>query len=132
MGQSEEAPAEIDTGLLDRFVDAFHRYDVPALTQLLRDDAVMSMPPASLWFQGPESIGAWLSGPGIGCRGSKLLPVAVCGTRGFAHYKPHADGGHHAWSLIVLEGDGAKLRQLTYFLDTAANFPRFGLPLSLG
>lgn len=131
LGQAEEAPREIDTGLLDRFVDAFHRYDVPALTQLLRDDAVMSMPPASLWFHGPETIGAWLSGPGSGCRGSKLLPVEVCGTRGFAQYKPNARGELHAWALIVLRAEGAQLAEMTYFLDTAAVFPRFNLPLTL-
>lgn len=117
--------------LLDRYVDAFHRYDVPALTQLLCDDAVMSMPPLSRWFRGPAPIGDWLSGPGIGCKGSRLLPVDVCGSRGFAQYRAHSEGGHRPWSLIVLAAEGAQLAQLTYFLETAALFPRFGLPLSL-
>jgi RNA polymerase sigma-70 factor (ECF subfamily) len=37
------APEE--EALVDRYVDAFHRYDVDALVSLLRQDAVMSMPP---------------------------------------------------------------------------------------
>ena len=127
----ETAPQKIDADLLDRYVDAFHRYDVPALTQLLREDAVMSMPPASLWFRGRASIAAWLVGPGLGCRGSRLVPVDVCGTRGFAQYRPRAEGGHQAWALIVLRGEGSQFREMTYFLDTAAFFPRFGLSLTL-
>ncbi len=112
--------------LLDRYVDAFHRYDVPALTQLLRDDAVMSMPPLSLWFRGPAPIGDWFSGPGIGCAGSLLLPVEVCGSPGFAQYKPSEDG-HRPWALIVLRGDD-RIAEQTFFLDVEAIFPRFGLP----
>lgn len=125
------APAELDADLLDRFVEAFHRYDIPALTQLLRDDAVMSMPPLSLWFRGREAIGDWLLGPGLGCRGSRLLPVDVCGGRGFAQYRPRPEGGHQAWALIVLQGEGSQLKEMTYFLDTASIFPRFALPQTL-
>ena len=46
--------------LLDRYVDAFHRYDVDDLVALLREDATLSMPPYTLWLQGPDTIKAWL------------------------------------------------------------------------
>lgn len=133
-GQSSDLSTplpETSAALLDRYVDAFHRYDVPALTQLLRDDAVMSMPPLSLWFRGPGPIGDWLSGPGIRCTGSRLVPVDVCGTRGFGQYRANPDGGYLPWALIVLRAEGDRLAELTFFLETAAIFPRFGLPLAL-
>src|SRR5215213_2639984 len=40
--------------LLERYVDAFERYDMTALVQLLRDDVVLSMPPFDLWLEGPD------------------------------------------------------------------------------
>src|SRR5688572_28064672 len=62
--------SDVHASLLDRYVDAFERYDVDALTNLLREDATLSMPPYSLWLQGHEPIRKWLLGRGIGCRGS--------------------------------------------------------------
>lgn len=121
-----------DEALLGRYLDAFLRYDVPALTGLLREDAVMSMPPASLWFSGPAPIGDWLAGPGLACRGSRMTPVEVSGTPGFAQYRKNTEGdGYTAWALIVLDTVGDRIGTMTYFLDVAEHFPRFGLPLEL-
>ena len=68
--------------LLARYVDAFERYDMTALA-LLRDDAVISMPPHDLWLQGSDQVIGWIVGPGHGCEGSKLVPVLANGTAGF-------------------------------------------------
>ena len=129
------APRPIDPLLVERFVDAFERYDVLALTQLLRDDAVMSMPPLSIWLEGPAAIGAWLEGRGKGCRGSRLVPTAANGQIAFGQYRVGASPGapHTPWALVVLDAapDGQRIESLTYFLDTATVFPRFGLPLEL-
>ncbi len=94
--------------LLARYVDAFERYDMTALAQLLRDDVVISMPPHDLWLQGiPEVIG-WMEGPGHGCAGSKLIPLQVNGTAGFASYKPAPSGRLEPWAIQVIEvKDGA-------------------------
>ncbi len=73
--------------LLSQYVDAFERYDMDALIKLLRDDAVLSMPPFALWLRGPQEVVDWMLGPGIGCRGSRLIPIAVNGTAGFGSYK---------------------------------------------
>ena len=74
-----------------------------ALAALLRDDVVISMPPHDLWLQGiPEVIG-WMDGPGHGCAGSKLIPVSVNGTAGFASYKPAAPGRWEPWAIQVIE-----------------------------
>jgi RNA polymerase sigma-70 factor (ECF subfamily) len=115
--------------LLDRYVDAFERYDMDALTSLLRDDASWSMPPYRLWLQTHDDIRAWCLGPGIGCRGSRLVPVEANGSPAFAQYKPAPGGGGlEPWSLQVLELSGGRISGITFFLATEQLFPLFGLP----
>jgi RNA polymerase sigma-70 factor (ECF subfamily) len=130
---SDAAPLSSEQStLLERYVDAFHRYDVDALAGLLRDDATLSMPPYTLWLQGPEAIRAWLLGRGCGCRGSRLVPTAACGLPAFAQYRSNgSEGGYHAWALLVLELAGNKIAAWNAFLDTERLFPLFGLPLQL-
>lgn len=118
--------------LLDRYVDAFHRYDVEGLVSLLRDDATFSMPPFTLWLQGSDPVRQWLLGPGSGCRGSKLLPVAASGSPAFAQYRPTETAGRYqAWALIVLEITGDRITGWNTFLDTEKLFPMFDLPLQM-
>ncbi|MYS18754.1 RNA polymerase, sigma subunit, ECF family [Streptomyces sp. DvalAA-14] len=117
--------------LLDRYVDAFERYDLDSLTRLLHEDATLSMPPYPLWLRGHEDIRAWFLGTGIGCRGSRLLPVAANGAPGFGQYRPAEGGGHRPWALQVLEISGGRVTGICSFLDTPRLFPLFGLPLEL-
>lgn len=117
--------------LLERYVAAFEAFDVDGLTQLLHEDATLSMPPFCLWLSGPAEIHRWLLGPGSGCRGSRLVPVAACGSPAFAQYRPRPGGGHLPWGLIVLELSGARITGWNTFLDAEHLFPRFGLPPSL-
>jgi RNA polymerase sigma-70 factor, ECF subfamily len=117
--------------LVDRYVDAFERYDVEALTRLLHEDASMSMPPYSLWLSGHESIAGWLLGRGSVCRGSRLVRTDACGSPAFGQYKPGDAGEMVPWALIVLEMDGDRIASMTFFLDTETIFPRFGLPRTL-
>jgi RNA polymerase sigma-70 factor (ECF subfamily) len=121
---SPDALDDEQIALLDRYVDAFQRYDVDGLVSLLRDDVAFSMPPYTLWLQGPEPVRAWLEGPGAPCRGSRLVPVAACASPAFAQYRPAG-----AWALIVLELDGPRIAGWTSFLDVETLFPMFGLPL---
>src|SRR3989475_1674002 len=114
-------------GLLARYVDAFERYDLDALTSLLHEDAAWSMPPYALWLQTHRDIRRWCLGPGIGCRGSRLVPTGANGLPAFGHYKPGPDG-YTPLSLQVVEMSGGRISGITFFLDTATLFPLFGLP----
>jgi RNA polymerase sigma-70 factor, ECF subfamily len=131
-----EVPApvsEVQSTLVDRYVDAFERYDVDALTQLLHEDATLSMPPYALWIRGHESIRSWLLGRGAECRGSQLVRTSACGSAAFGQYRSSGPGGrHHAWGLVVLEVSGDRVAAINTFLDTESLFPRFGLPAQLG
>lgn len=129
---AEDALTEEQSALLERYVDAFQRYDVDALVSLLREDATFSMPPYTLWLQGPAPVHAWLNGPGAACRGSRLVPVAACASPAFAQYRRgEEEGTYQAWALIVLELAGDRIAGWNSFLDTEKLFPMFGLPLRM-
>jgi RNA polymerase sigma-70 factor (ECF subfamily) len=123
---------EVDEELLARYVAAFEAYDLDALTALIREDAIQSMPPFDLWLSGRDDIFAWWYGPGIGCRGSRVLPAGRAnGSPAFGQYKPSPDGGHEPWALQVIEWTDEGIGEMTFFLDTDRLFPLFGLPARL-
>jgi len=128
---TDPAPAMDDAqrALLARYVDAFERYDLDSLTSLLREDATWSMPPYELWLRSHNDIRRWCLGPGIACRGSRLIPVTANGSPAFGQYKPGGPGGSlEPWSLQVLEVSAGQITGISFFLDTASLFPLFGLP----
>ena len=128
---AERPPEPLDDehrALLARYVDAFEQYDMDALTSLLHEDANWNMPPYELWLQTHDDIRRWCLGPGIGCRGSRLVPTMANGRAAFGQYKPAPDGGHEPWSLQVVETSDGRISGITFFLDTARFFPMFGLP----
>jgi RNA polymerase sigma-70 factor (ECF subfamily) len=138
---TELSPAESDSlraldeeqrAFLDRYVDAFERYDLDALVDLLHEDVVQSMPPYEMWLQGTEEVRGFFLGTGIGCRGSVVVPAGSAnGLPAFGQYKPDPErGGHAPWALQVLEISGGRIAGLNFFLDTDRLFPLFGLPLT--
>jgi RNA polymerase sigma-70 factor (ECF subfamily) len=131
LGDSRVSLPDAKAAMVDRYVAAFERYDVDALTSLLHEDATLSMPPYTLWLRGHDAIRTWLLGRGAACRGSRLVRTAACGSPAFAQYKPAPEGGHRAWALIVLELAGDRIAKMNFFLDTETLFPRFGLPAEL-
>ena len=130
-GSAEGALTDAQSKLLERYVDAFHRYDVDDLVALLREDATLSMPPYTLWLRGPDAIRGWLLGRGIGCRGSRLVRTAACGSPAFGQYHPGPDGTLEPWAIIVLELTEDRIAAWNSFLDTEKLFPLFGLSPSL-
>jgi RNA polymerase sigma-70 factor (ECF subfamily) len=123
------ALSEEQMRLVAKYVEAFERYDVAALTALLHEEATLSMPPYELWLRGHDSIATWLSTFGIGCKGSRLVPLEACGgTPSFAQYR---DGGTTPWAVLMLELDGDRIMGMTSYLDVETLFPRFGLPMRL-
>src|SRR5207237_2059496 len=106
---------EANSALLARYVKAFQDYDIEALTSLIQEDATQSMPPFDLWLRGRDDILTWWFGPGIGCRGSRVIPtVAANGSPAFGQYKPAPDGGYEPWALQVLELSGGRVGEFTF------------------
>ncbi len=128
-----EAAPELDAAdreLLERYVQAFERYDIEALTSVIHEDATQSMPPYDLWLSGRDDMFTWWFGPGIGCQGSRVIPAAAPanGSPAYGQYKPDPAGGYEPWALQVVELSSGGVAELTFFLDTERLFPLFGLP----
>jgi RNA polymerase sigma-70 factor, ECF subfamily len=129
---SQSRPAAVDVeneDLLARYVDAFQRYDMDALVKLMHEDAIMTMPPFGIWLRGARDIVAWFVEPTpSGCANSVMVPVQANGVLAWGQYKPDPDGGRSPWALQVHEVVDGKFSRLTFFIDTPALFPLFGLP----
>jgi RNA polymerase sigma-70 factor, ECF subfamily len=131
-GEIRAEPCELteeQRRLVSRYVDAFERYDIGALGELLHDDATLSMPPYDMWLRGRESISKWMLGLGSGCRGSRLVPVSACG--GMPAFAQYRRGGAEPWAIVVLELRDARIGGVTTYLDVETLFPRFELPRRL-
>src|SRR5215469_7686787 len=123
-----QRPADVDpenSELLDRYVDAFQRYDMNALLKVIHEDAVMTMPPFELWLRGNRDITAWMVEPTPSlCAGSVLVPTRANGVLAWGQYKPDTEnGGLAPWALQVHEARDGKLSRMTFFLDTQRLFP---------
>lgn len=123
------APGGTQQVLAERYATAFSRYDMEELGLLLHVDATLSLPPYAKWMRGMADITSWLTGPAVGCRGSRLVPTVANGSPAFGQYRPRTDGtGYEPWALQVLEFSGDRIASITAFRDTALLFPLFGLP----
>ena len=116
--------AELRT-LVDGYVGAWERGDVPALVAMLADDATFSMPPDG-WYRGRANIAAFLPEP-MRMRW-RLVPVRASGQLAFACYVwIDDDDAFVAHSVDVLTLEGAAIGRITAFLD-ATSVRRLGLP----
>jgi RNA polymerase sigma-70 factor (ECF subfamily) len=121
-------PSEQEQELLARYVEAFERFDIDTLVSLLRDDAVFSMPPHTLWLKGRSAVRDWLLANA--CRHALFVPVEANGSAAFAVYKPTSDGGLEASSVQVLELSPSGISAVHTFLDPSL-FDLFDLPSTL-
>jgi RNA polymerase sigma-70 factor, ECF subfamily len=102
--------------LLDRYASAFENADVPALTRLLRADAVLEMPPLPGWFAGRERIGRFLAFRVFGRPGDfAMVPTAANGQPAFAAYLRGHDGVHRAHAVQVLTVSASGIAHVVSF-----------------
>ncbi len=130
---ANRAPEPVDAeqeALLERYVDAFERFDIESLVALLHEDATMQMPPYPLWLQGAGEYRTWLLGPGAECEGSKLARIEANGMPAFAQYRSDPAGGFTAWSIQVLTISDGGIAAQDIFVDPAL-FALFDLPVHL-
>ena len=119
---------DVDADVLDRFVTAFETADVALLTELLRQDVEMEMPPIPTWFSGRDAVANFY--------GNRIFPAATYryfvrtranGCPATAAYQYGEDGLLHAHSIQVLELVDGKIAHVYAFLDPSL-FACFGLP----
>jgi RNA polymerase sigma-70 factor (ECF subfamily) len=123
------APDEQQRSLLERYLRAWEGADLDAFVALLREDAVLNMPPWPQWYRGREAIRALFAWAWqvVGAA-ERLVPTAANRQPAFAMYRRGADGptlrAHGIW-LLTFEGE--EIAALTAFLDPRL-FATFGLP----
>ncbi|MGW2937175.1 RNA polymerase subunit sigma-70 [Streptomyces sp. NPDC001156] len=114
--------------VIQRYVRAFETADVPALVQLLTDEAVLEMPPVPLWYRGSRAYGLFMErvfamrGTGWGMR-----RLTANGQPALAAYAPEAGGGHRLHTLQVFTVTGARVARNVVFADPNV-LEAFGLP----
>jgi hypothetical protein len=132
----EQAPlpgSRAERELVARFTGAFEAGDIPGVIALLTDDALLTMPPAPLEYEGPLAIGRFLATVPAGgdLERFRLVPTRANGQPAFGCYlrDTHTPVAH-AYGLMVLTLRGEKVAAITGFPDTSV-FRAFGLPRTL-
>jgi RNA polymerase sigma-70 factor (ECF subfamily) len=117
--------------LLGRYAAAFETADVSGLTELLREDAVLEMPPMLVWFAGRDRVSRFL-GRRVLVRAGEftLKPVHANGQPAFAAYMCGAGGEFEAHAIQVLTVAGGGISRIVSFNDGGL-FPPFNLPATL-
>jgi len=120
--------------LLDRYCAAFENADMAALTELLRADVKLEMPPLPMWFTGRGTVMRFLAVRAFTKAGDVvMLPTAANAQPAVAEYRRSADGILRAHSIHVLSAGNTtgivEIAAITVFLDPAL-FGAFGLPQS--
>jgi RNA polymerase sigma-70 factor (ECF subfamily) len=121
-------PSDDHRALLDAYVDAFDRQDVNALVALLREDAIVEMPPFELWLRGATDIRDWLIAHDA-LRDHLLVPVRANGAPAAAVYAPATPGGTPtAFAIHVVDVVDGRISAIRSFIDSGL-FALFGLSL---
>jgi RNA polymerase sigma-70 factor (ECF subfamily) len=118
--------------LVGRFADAVQSGDIDDLVNLLSDDALLTMPPQPLEYQGQEPIAAFLRHRAE-LRGAPLrvVPTRANSQPAFGCYLPDPHAAiARPYGLIVLTLAGDAIAAITWFADTGV-FRHFGLPRTL-
>ena len=125
--------------LLDHFVQAWENADVNGLVALLKEDAMLAMPPSPSWYQGVESIRVFLAATVFAEGGMfggdaphrwRLIPTRLNNSPAFAIYQRTEANDYIAFGVHVLGIDSAGLNQIISFIDPSL-LARFGLPAKI-
>ena len=98
---------------------------MPALLELLAEDARFTMPPLPAWFDGRENVARFLA-ERVFATPWRLVPASANGQLAFACYQQR-DGEFRIGCLNVLTLRGGEITEITGFLDPAM-YASFGLP----
>ena len=123
-------PAAEDREVLAAYVDAFERDDIDGLVALLREDAILEMPPFELWMRGPADIRRWMVKAEAFGR-ERFTAISANGSPAVAVYRTLEPGGApQGFAIQVLEVVAGRIGAIHVFLDPSL-FELFGLPSQL-
>ncbi len=112
--------------LLDRYVTAFETADVDQLVAVLTEDARWEMPPVATWFEGRDTIVAFLLRQMRIIGPVKMVATSANGQPTFAVYARGHDGVHRPHALHVVTVTAEGVSRIVAFHGSGL-FPLFGL-----
>ena len=131
VGDAGEVAEPGDPGVravIQKYVEAFEAADVPALVQLLTDEAVLEMPPVPLWYRGRRDYGLFMRRVfemrGVGW---SMRQLTANGQPALAAYAPEPGGGRRLHTLQVLSVSSSRVAGNVVFADPHV-FEAFDLP----
>jgi RNA polymerase sigma-70 factor, ECF subfamily len=117
--------------LVEAYVEAWAKGDVHAVSLLLAEDAVFSMPPWAGWWQGRDTIAGFAKTAVESCPASRAIPTRANGQPALGYYNLDEETGRFkAAALDVLTLEGSHIKEITAFI-TPELFSHFGLPAEL-
>jgi RNA polymerase sigma-70 factor (ECF subfamily) len=130
----------VERELLARYVRAWEAGDLAALVALLRDDALLTMPPVPEWYRGRKGIAGFLAAEWPALGPFRLLPTGANGQPAFGLYGPDDTGGSfRPLAVQVLRLRAGLIAEIVGFIEPSTFgyvgtdlFPRFGLPPAAG
>jgi RNA polymerase sigma-70 factor (ECF subfamily) len=120
-GELDSTPRAAGPGqrrLLRRYVEAWERADVDALVALLREDAVLAMPPQPA-VRGAEAIGRFLRGVAGGCGIGRIAvtPTWANGRPAVVMHLLGEDGAAEPHGVMVLDAGERRIDGLAAHID---------------
>jgi RNA polymerase sigma-70 factor (ECF subfamily) len=123
--------------LLDHFVQAWESADVEGLVALLKEDAILAMPPSPSWYQGREAIRIFVDRTIFGEDGMfggkafgrwQLVPARANASAAFALFQRDSEREYQPFGLLLLGYDTSTngLTHIITFIDPSLP-ARFGL-----
>ncbi|MFN8218137.1 MAG: RNA polymerase subunit sigma-70 [Solirubrobacterales bacterium] len=115
------------------FQEAWARVDVEAIVGLLTDDALLTMPPVQMRFEGAGEIRRFFATEPVGGQLDriKLVGHAANGQPGLASYADEGEGVHRPYGVMVLALEGQADRGITEFPAMPPSSRRSGCPVML-
>jgi RNA polymerase sigma-70 factor (ECF subfamily) len=129
-GANRVTSVATERSLVAQYMRAWEEGDMNALAAILKEDAVLTMPPASTWFQGRSAIAAFFDSLCFSQirKRFRVLATRANGLPACAAYEWDADDGHYKFNgIMVLRLEGNLVAEITGFGDPYL-FRSFGLP----
>jgi len=118
----------VERRVVDAWVEAFSRLDVPRLVELLTEDAWLRMPPLPFEYHGREAAAQFFTAMSGGERDVRIIQTRANGQPAFAAYgEDPVTGLWHCKGLFVMTLAGEHVHEVTRFepaLVTHAGLPR--------
>jgi RNA polymerase sigma-70 factor (ECF subfamily) len=124
----------VEALVMQRFQDAWKAVDIDGILALLTADALLTMPPEGMRFEGAGAIAEFFATVPLDGRLDRirLVPRRANRQPALAAYAQSAgSGAYEAYGVMVFAIDGKRIAGITGFSRQLELFGRLGLPAEI-